>query len=106
MASTFINHEIAGLVTEVGSKVRKEKVGDGGYSDIIVCGEHFIICWPEHMPLDAGCPLLCAGITTYSPMKYFGLDKPGIHLGVVGLGGLRLQRTPWMGYWTGNYHLA
>ncbi|KAG8386468.1 hypothetical protein BUALT_Bualt03G0151800 [Buddleja alternifolia] len=60
----------------------------GGYSDIIVCDEHFIICWPENMPLDAGCPLLCAGITTYSPMKYFRLDKPGIHLGVVGLGGL------------------
>ncbi|KAG8386461.1 hypothetical protein BUALT_Bualt03G0151100 [Buddleja alternifolia] len=107
------SHEIAGLVTEVGSKVTKEKVGDawpdhvvhartvpmicpkmvltysyGGYSDIMVCDEHFIICWPEHMPLDAGCPLLCAGITTYSPMKYFGLDKTGIHLGVVGLGGL------------------
>ncbi|KAH0778052.1 hypothetical protein KY290_009463 [Solanum tuberosum] len=37
-------------------------------------------------------PLLCAGITTYSPLKYFGLDKlnkPGMHIGVVGLGGLR-----------------
>ncbi|GFP96221.1 8-hydroxygeraniol dehydrogenase, partial [Phtheirospermum japonicum] len=33
-------------------------------------------------------PLLCAGITTYSPLRYFGLDKPGLHVGVVGLGGL------------------
>lgn len=60
----------------------------GGYSDIMVCDEHFIVRWPENMPLDGGCPLLCAGITTYSPLKYFGLDKPGTHLGVVGLGGL------------------
>lgn len=60
----------------------------GGYSDIMVCDEHFVVVWPENMPLDGGCPLLCAGITTYSPLKYFGLDKPGTHVGVVGLGGL------------------
>ncbi|CAK9151747.1 unnamed protein product [Ilex paraguariensis] len=60
----------------------------GGYSDVMVCDQHFIVRWPENLPLDAGVPLLCAGITTYSPLKYFGLDKPGIHLGVVGLGGL------------------
>lgn len=60
----------------------------GGYSDSMVCDEHFIIRWPENMPLDAGSPLLCAGITTYSPLKYFGLDKPGTNVGVVGLGGL------------------
>ncbi|CAL5403144.1 unnamed protein product [Camellia sinensis] len=40
------------------------------------------------MPLDAAAPLLCAGITTYSPLKYFELGKPGMHVGVVGLGGL------------------
>ncbi|CAK9175607.1 unnamed protein product [Ilex paraguariensis] len=60
----------------------------GGYSDIMVVNEHFVVLWPENFPLDAGAPLLCAGITTYSPLKYFGFDKPGIHLGVVGLGGL------------------
>ncbi|KAL3527470.1 hypothetical protein ACH5RR_012126 [Cinchona calisaya] len=60
----------------------------GGYSDIIVVDEHFAIRWPENFPLDAGCPLLCAGISTYSPLKYFELNKPGIHIGVVGLGGL------------------
>ncbi|CAK9170972.1 unnamed protein product [Ilex paraguariensis] len=60
----------------------------GGYSDVMVCDQHFIVRWPENLPLDAGVPLLCAGITTYSPLKYFGFDKPGIHLGVVGLGGL------------------
>ncbi|CAK9159910.1 unnamed protein product [Ilex paraguariensis] len=60
----------------------------GGYSDILVVNEHFVVRWPENLPLDAGAPLLCAGITTYSPLKYYGLDKPGMHVGVVGLGGL------------------
>ncbi|CAH9070126.1 unnamed protein product [Cuscuta epithymum] len=59
----------------------------GGYSDIMVADEHFILKWPENLPMEAA-PLLCAGITTYSPLKYFGLDKPGMHIGVVGLGGL------------------
>ena len=38
--------------------------------------------------MDAGAPLLCAGITVYSPMRYYGIDKPDMKLGVVGLGGL------------------
>jgi len=40
------------------------------------------------LPLERVAPLMCAGITVYSPMKYFGLNEPGKHLGVVGLGGL------------------
>ncbi|GFP98223.1 8-hydroxygeraniol dehydrogenase [Phtheirospermum japonicum] len=125
-------HEIVGVVTEVGSKVQKFKVGDkvgvgcmvnscrkcdqcakdlenycgggatftynsvdsdgsvtyGGYSDVMVSVEDFVIRWPENFPMDKGAPLLCAGITTYSPLRSFGLDKPGLSLGVVGLGGL------------------
>ncbi|KAJ4962779.1 hypothetical protein NE237_022718 [Protea cynaroides] len=126
-------HEITGIVTEVGSKVTKFKIGDkvgvggmvgachtdtcdnckndlenycpkaiqtycstdfdgsktyGGYSDIMVANERYIIRMPDNMPLDAGAPLLCAGITVYSPLKYYGLHNPGMHLGVVGLGGL------------------
>ncbi|GFP86972.1 8-hydroxygeraniol dehydrogenase [Phtheirospermum japonicum] len=38
--------------------------------------------------MDRGAPLVCAGITTYSPLRYYGLDKPGLHVGVAGLGGL------------------
>ncbi|KAF8006780.1 hypothetical protein BT93_K0942 [Corymbia citriodora subsp. variegata] len=60
----------------------------GGYSNMMVVDEHFTVKFPQNMPLDAGAPLLCAGITVYSPMKFFGLDRPGTHLGVVGLGGL------------------
>ena len=128
---THCRHEIVGVVTEVGSKVQKFKVGDkvgvgcmvgacsscdscandlenycpkmiltygatyydgtttyGGYSDVMVAEEHFVVRIPDNLPLDAGAPLLCAGITVYSPLKYFGLDKPGLHVGIVGLGGL------------------
>ncbi|XP_073040990.1 8-hydroxygeraniol dehydrogenase-like [Primulina eburnea] len=124
-------HEIVGIVTEVGEKVEKFKVGDkvgvgclvgscrqcdqcvidlenycpkqiltysmpysdgtvtyGGYSNLMVADEHFVIRWPENLPLDIGAPLLCAGITTYSPLRFFGLDKPGLKVGIVGLGGL------------------
>ncbi|KAL3356096.1 hypothetical protein AABB24_016987 [Solanum stoloniferum] len=123
-------HEVVGVVTEIGSKVEKFKIGDkvgvgclvgscrkcencdndlenychdmiltyngvdtdgtttyGGYSDIMVTNEHYVVHWPENLPMEAA-PLLCAGITTYSPLRYYGLDKPGMHIGVVGLGGL------------------
>ncbi|KAK0583399.1 hypothetical protein LWI29_036516 [Acer saccharum] len=43
---------------------------------------------PDNMPLDVGAPLLCAGITVYNPMVYYGMNQPGKHLGVAGLGGL------------------
>ncbi|XP_038692767.1 probable cinnamyl alcohol dehydrogenase 9 [Tripterygium wilfordii] len=60
----------------------------GGYSDIIVVDEHFVIRVPESLPSDAAAPLLCAGVTIFSPMKYYGMTVPGKHLGVSGLGGL------------------
>ncbi|KAG6495272.1 hypothetical protein ZIOFF_043066 [Zingiber officinale] len=60
----------------------------GGYSNMVVVNQHFVIRFPENLPLDKGAPLLCAGITVYSPLKEHGLDVPGKHLGVVGLGGL------------------
>ncbi|WVZ87082.1 hypothetical protein U9M48_033774 [Paspalum notatum var. saurae] len=60
----------------------------GGYSDMVVVNERFVIKFPDGMPLDKGAPLLCAGITVYTPMKYHGLNEPGKHIGVIGLGGL------------------
>ncbi|XP_047326609.1 8-hydroxygeraniol dehydrogenase-like [Impatiens glandulifera] len=60
----------------------------GQYSDIIVLDEHFIVKILDNLPLDAAVPLLYVGITTYSLLRYFGLDKPRTNLGVVGLGGL------------------
>ena len=59
----------------------------GGYSDSIVVDEHFVLHVPANLNLAGAAPLLCAGITTYSPMKHWGVTK-GKKVGVVGLGGL------------------
>lgn len=124
-------HEIAGIVTKVGSKVRSFKVGDragvgclvnscrkcpdckvgleqfcptpiwtynafeknsriptyGGYSQRIVVDEKFVLKIPKNLPLDRAAPLLCAGITTYSPLKHWKAQK-GMKVAVLGLGGL------------------
>ena len=125
-------HEIVGTVVEVGSEVRKWKVGDtvgvgcfvesdrnceacrageeqycetgmtptyngyardgktptyGGYSTAITVDENYVLRIPEGIPLDGAAPLLCAGITTYSPLRHFGV-KAGDKVAVVGLGGL------------------
>lgn len=124
-------HEIAGIVTAVGSKVTKYKVGDkvgvgcfvdscrvcpeckqgleqycavgmnqtynshekdgsptyGGYSEKIVVDENYVLRIPENLPLDASAPLLCAGITLYSPLRHWNAG-PGKKVAIVGLGGL------------------
>lgn len=124
-------HEIAGVVTAVGTEVTKHKVGDrvgvgcmvgscgecssclagieqyckrgatftynsigtdgqstqGGYSQAIVVDENFVVHIPDALPLDAAAPLLCAGITLYSPLRHWNA-KPGTRLAIIGLGGL------------------
>jgi uncharacterized zinc-type alcohol dehydrogenase-like protein len=125
-------HEIAGIVTEIGSAVTKFAVGDrvgvgcfvdscrecknckaglqqyctgggmtgtynavgkdgqpthGGYSGSIVVDENYVMTIPAALPLDAAAPLLCAGITTYSPLRHWKVG-PGTRVGVIGLGGL------------------
>jgi alcohol dehydrogenase (NADP+) len=59
----------------------------GGYSDSIVVDERFVLRVPPNLDLAGAAPLLCAGITTYSPMRRWGVTK-GKKVGVVGLGGL------------------
>jgi alcohol dehydrogenase (NADP+) len=59
----------------------------GGYSDSIVVDERFVLRVPEGLDLAAAAPLLCAGITTYSPLHHWGVGK-GKKVGIVGLGGL------------------
>lgn len=59
----------------------------GGYSDSIVVDEHFVLSVPSNLDPAGAAPLLCAGITTYSPMRNHGVTK-GKKVGVVGLGGL------------------
>ena len=59
----------------------------GGYSTQIVADENYVLNIPEGIALDVAAPLLCAGITTYSPLKHWGAG-PGSKVAVVGMGGL------------------
>ena len=59
----------------------------GGYSEKVVVDENFVVGIPEGLSLDEAAPLLCAGITTYSPLKKWGAG-PGKKVAVIGLGGL------------------
>ncbi len=125
-------HEIVGIVTRIGSAVKKFAVGDrvgvgcmvnscgeceackrgfenscfkattwtysakdpidgsdtkGGYSTIMVAPEHFVLPLPSSLDMAHAAPLLCAGITTYSPLRHWKVG-PGMKVGIVGLGGL------------------
>lgn len=59
----------------------------GGYSDKIVVDENYVLRMPENLPLDACAPLLCAGITLYSPLRHWQAG-PGKKVAILGLGGL------------------
>jgi uncharacterized zinc-type alcohol dehydrogenase-like protein len=59
----------------------------GGYSENIVVNENYVLRVPENLDLAAAAPLLCAGITTYSPLKHWDVG-PGQKVGIVGIGGL------------------
>lgn len=125
-------HEIAGVVTSVGSSVTRFKVGDhigvgvfvdscrkcenceaglqqyclegmtgtynqlerdgktvamGGYSNRFVINEDYAVHIPKNLPLEGVAPLLCAGITLFSPIKHWKV-RPGMKVAVMGLGGL------------------
>jgi uncharacterized zinc-type alcohol dehydrogenase-like protein len=59
----------------------------GGYSDNIVVSDRFVVKVPAKLDPASAAPILCAGITTYSPLKHFGVKK-GDKVGVIGMGGL------------------
>src|ERR1019366_10109702 len=59
----------------------------GGYSEKIVVDENYVLRIPDNLPLDAAAPLLCAGITLYSPLRHWQAG-PGKKVGIIGLGGL------------------
>lgn len=84
------NHcETTGMVGTYGSPEKSSPSGitQGGYSNNIVVTEHFAIKIPDNMDLQYAAPLLCAGITTYSPLMQIKVKK-GDKVGVVGIGGL------------------
>ncbi|KLT66739.1 NAD(P)-dependent alcohol dehydrogenase [Pedobacter sp. BMA] len=81
--------ETTGMVGTYGTPEKSSPTGitQGGYSNNIVVTEHFAIKIPKNIELQYAAPLLCAGITTYSPMMQYKMRK-GDKVGVVGIGGL------------------
>ncbi|QYF87177.1 NAD(P)-dependent alcohol dehydrogenase [Brevundimonas sp. PAMC22021] len=83
---------IPGFTGTYGAKDRfaeqsGQPITQGGYSDHITVDQHFVLSIPDALPLDAAAPLLCAGITTWSPLKEWNVG-PGSRVAVIGLGGL------------------
>ncbi|XP_058105134.1 probable cinnamyl alcohol dehydrogenase 1 isoform X2 [Magnolia sinica] len=76
LTSTFNAIDVDGMITK------------GGYSSHIVAHERYCYMIPDSYPLASAAPLLCAGITVYSPMMRHKMNQPGKSLGVIGLGGL------------------
>ncbi|MEZ7756063.1 NAD(P)-dependent alcohol dehydrogenase [Microbacterium paraoxydans] len=76
-----------GAVGTYGAVDRDGTITQGGYSEQVVVTEDFVLRIPDALPLDAAAPLLCAGITTYSPLRHWKVG-PGTRVAVVGLGGL------------------
>jgi uncharacterized zinc-type alcohol dehydrogenase-like protein len=70
-----------------GTEKETGRPTQGGYSDTVVVDQDFVLTIPEGLDPAAAAPLLCAGITTYSPLREFGVEA-GQRVGVVGLGGL------------------
>jgi uncharacterized zinc-type alcohol dehydrogenase-like protein len=75
IVGTYANVDVDGTITQ------------GGYSTHVVVVEDFVLRVPESIPYDRVAPLLCAGITTYSPLKHWKAG-PGVKVAVVGMGGL------------------
>ena len=75
------------VMTYAGTDLQDGTVTQGGYSDHIVVRQEFVCRVPDSLDISRAAPLLCAGITTYSPLRKFGVG-PGREVGIAGLGGL------------------
>jgi uncharacterized zinc-type alcohol dehydrogenase-like protein len=75
------------MIATYNSRDKQGEPTQGGYSTRITVDQNYVLRIPEALPLDRAAPLLCAGITTYSPLRHHGV-KAGDRVAVVGLGGL------------------
>lgn len=83
-----LEHYLPGLVLTYNSpEAGRSTPTYGGYSDSIVVKEGYVLSIPGNLPLDAAAPLLCAGITLYSPLRHWKAG-PGMKVAIVGMGGL------------------
>ncbi|KAL8541495.1 hypothetical protein ACS0TY_002673 [Phlomoides rotata] len=64
------------------------KPTQGGFASAMVVDQKFVVKIPEGMAAEQAAPLLCAGVTVYSPLKHFGLKQSGLRGGILGLGGV------------------
>lgn len=76
-----------GVVAVFNSPDYEGNITEGGYSQSLVVKDHFVLDVPDSLDLAEASPLLCAGITTYNPLKRYGIGK-GSKVAIVGLGGL------------------
>jgi uncharacterized zinc-type alcohol dehydrogenase-like protein len=81
------NYCLKGNTQTYSSVDRDGTITQGGYSTHVVVDQDFVLRIPESIPFEAAAPLLCAGITTYSPLAHWNAG-PGKKIAVVGLGGL------------------
>ena len=80
-------HCLRGEATTYNGRFANDEPTFGGYSQSIVVDEHYVLRLPDTLELDVSAPLLCAGITVFSPLSQWGAG-PGTRVAVVGLGGL------------------
>ena len=78
---------LRGMTGTYGAVDRDGTVTQGGYSTHIVVDEDYVLRLPETIPFERAAPLLCAGITTYSPLRHWNAG-PGTRVAIIGLGGL------------------
>ncbi|MDE1770298.1 MAG: NAD(P)-dependent alcohol dehydrogenase [Thaumarchaeota archaeon] len=76
-----------GMVTTYNGVEKDGTTTQGGYSSRITVDENYVLKIPDNIPLDKAAPLLCAGITLYSPLKHWQVG-PGKKIAIIGLGGL------------------
>jgi uncharacterized zinc-type alcohol dehydrogenase-like protein len=81
------NYCLTGNTMTYAGVDRDGTITQGGYSTHVVVDEDFVLRVPESIPYEAAAPLLCAGVTTYSPLRHWGAG-PGKRVAVVGMGGL------------------
>ncbi|MFZ1381665.1 MAG: NAD(P)-dependent alcohol dehydrogenase [Scrofimicrobium sp.] len=78
---------LAGNTQTYGSVDEDGTITQGGYSEAVVTNEDYVLAIPDGLDPAKTAPLLCAGITTYSPLKHWNAG-PGVRVGIVGMGGL------------------
>jgi uncharacterized zinc-type alcohol dehydrogenase-like protein len=85
--ATYNGPMIPAKMAPTGSNMYERDNTFGGYSNTLVVNEDFVLKIPASLRPEVAAPILCAGVTTYSPMKHWGV-KPGDRVGIIGFGGL------------------